>query len=102
LTTPARINLVKEIFKPGSHTIFSYAPFLPTSVAFKEASSSYSSYLLVSTKGKAVICFIFTPMLYYSTVEYIEQSPSFNMVKQPVNLSLGFSISLRFCSGFIL
>jgi hypothetical protein len=28
---------VKGTFKPGSHTIFSYAPFLPTSVAFKEA-----------------------------------------------------------------
>jgi hypothetical protein len=43
-----RINLVNGTFEPGSHTIFSYAPFLPTSV-----------YLLVSTKGTPVICFIF-------------------------------------------
>jgi hypothetical protein len=34
----ARINSVKGTFKPESYTIFSYVPFLPTSVAFKEAS----------------------------------------------------------------
>jgi hypothetical protein len=63
---------VKGTFKPGSYTIFSHAPFLPTSVAFKDVSFLLPIFWCPQ-KGQRSKVF---KMLYYSMGKYIEQSPN--------------------------